>query len=83
MGSSLVGQYSSGCGERLAQETSWEALFFLSIREITNIVANEVTGTSDLLVLTSTLRPMALHPLRRMRCELFQVKRLQEHGISF
>ena len=27
--------------------------------------------------------PTALHPLRRMRCELFQVKRLQEHTYSF
>ena len=27
--------------------------------------------------------PMALHPLRRMRCELFQMKRLQEHTYSF
>ena len=25
----------------------------------------------------------ALHPLRRMRCELFQVKHLQEHTYSF
>ena len=27
--------------------------------------------------------PTALHPLRRMQCELFQVKRLQEHTYSF
>ena len=27
--------------------------------------------------------PMALHPLRRMRYELFQVKRLQEHTYTF
>ena len=27
--------------------------------------------------------PTALHPLRRMRCELFEVKRLQEHTYSF
>ena len=27
--------------------------------------------------------PTALHPLRRMRCELFQVKHLQEHTYSF
>ena len=27
--------------------------------------------------------PMALHPFRRMRCELFQVKRPQEHTYSF
>ena len=38
-------------------------------------VANEVTGTSNcMLILTSTPGPTALHPLRRMRCELYQVK---------
>ena len=25
----------------------------------------------------------ALHPLQRMQCEVFQVKRLQEHTYSF
>ena len=45
---------------------------FLSMRETTSRVANEVAGNSYwMLILTSTLGPTtALHPLRGMQCAL-------------
>jgi len=53
------------------------------MRETTCKVANEVARNSNwMLILTSTLGPMALHPLWRMRCKL-QAETPSEYILMF
>ena len=46
------------------------------------MVANEGLEKAEPIE-TDPLGPTALHPLRRMQCELFQAKHLQEHTYLF
>ena len=57
-------------------------LHLTTLEGFTTMVANEGLEKAEPMN-PGPPGPTALHPLRRMRCELFQVKHLQEHTYSF
>ena len=61
--------------------TSCTTLDLNTLEGFTVMVANEGLEKAEPIE-PGPPGPTALHPLRRMRCELFQVKRLQEHFLG-
>ena len=57
-------------------------IYLTTLEGFTTMVANEGLEKAEPMD-PGPPGPTALHPLRRMRCELFQVKRLQELTYSF
>ena len=78
---SFVGRGGGGGGGGTAVILELTYLNLTTFEEFTTMVANEDLEKAEPID-PGPPGPTALHPLRRMRCELFQVKHLQEHTYS-